>query len=486
MSSANDFPTLGESRASSRVPTSNCPANKTGSKTQGKKGKNRIKIPLDYTVISSGDHSSSSRNTATVAAAKANPSAAKSVSALMSEKTKALMSKPYASEKPRGKVTEFMDLDADCRYIIYDFVCQDERILELQWDGPIKEAHKKEHHATHYWYRPTAKARLPPSIIHVHGESRWYVLEKKQHYTLVNFASIDLRGDGRANPWVKNAPVELYYNPRADIPYFGVNMCMRPVVNFIQDMSLKGLSMSKIAMICSGKLTNECHDWLDEEEWLHGPDEYSIDLGHNIAGGITPMEALHGLHKDVSLTERTCGIPGLKEIFFVVPTHLTDISNAYMMEANQIKNNIGMREATSEGLADGQVTFTRRIRSDIERVMSGAGLRRCGGDLNKWVGDDMPTFRFVNFCPRPDIKQNKIHDAIVIDESTEGKVWKLTRWANGKAKDEIQDKYQCLIEVPEKEFNQQPYQEIGFWGTPDKVEFAKAAVIEHLVSYHPR
>lgn len=181
MSSENDFPALGESHAGSSMPASSSPLNNTGNKTQGKKGKSRIKIPLDYTVVSGGYSSSASRNTAAVAAAKANPSAAKLVSSLMSEKTKALVAKPYAAGKPLGKVKEFMDLDVDCRFLIYDFVCEDERILELQWDGPIKEAHKKEHYQTHDWYCPTAKARLPPSIIQVHTESRWYVLEKKKH-----------------------------------------------------------------------------------------------------------------------------------------------------------------------------------------------------------------------------------------------------------------------------------------------------------------
>ncbi len=154
-----------------------------------------------------------------------------------------------------SKPKEFIDLDQDIRFIIYGKASEEERVLELQWDGPLENPHLN----THYFYRPTAKARLLPTIIQINSEARWYLLQKKKAYQITNFASERQRRVDDSN-WTPNLPVNQYFNPRADIPYLRPNTCMRVVVEFISDMKSRGIPFSKIAILCSGLLTNICHD----------------------------------------------------------------------------------------------------------------------------------------------------------------------------------------------------------------------------------
>jgi hypothetical protein len=60
------------------------------------------------------------------------------------------------------------------------------------------------------------------------------------------------------------------------------------------------------------------------------------------------MQALHGMPKEITLNNLVPGIPNLKDVFWIIPTHLID-----MMNAGQISNTVGMRNPSYDGLTTG-------------------------------------------------------------------------------------------------------------------------------------
>lgn len=278
------------------IPNTNTSKNVGGNKKSKKPKWQPLPIEFNRTENTSDNTSNSSRGRNAAIRTFANQAS----TLALSEKTQALVSRPYRANS--NKAIEFDDLDQDIKFIIYDFVCQDERVLEIQWDGPVDQAEKMK--GTHYYYRPTTKARKPPAIIQVNKEARWYILKKKKYYQVVNFASLRSRGDGIKTPFTPNDPVQLYYNSKFNIIYFGANTCLRPIIGFCIDMKDKNLAVSKVTLIYSGKPMSDCsdkHNYWDIDKIIYAPDEYTIDLGHYVAGGITPIQAIHGLAQEVSL-----------------------------------------------------------------------------------------------------------------------------------------------------------------------------------------
>ncbi|CAM6003595.1 unnamed protein product [Sphagnum balticum] len=187
------------------------------------------------------------------------------------------------------------------------------------------------------------------------------------------------------------------------------------------------------------------------------------------------MQALHGMPKEIAWNNLVPGIPNLKDVFWIVLTHLID-----MMSAGQIDNTVGMRNPSCDGLTTGQKNFKDRIERDIELVKSGRGLRclQCE-DLNKWVGEDMPNFHFKSLCPGSMGDDRRIYDSIVIERM---EVYKVM-WAKGKWLDNVQERYHCGIIVKNGEFPQQQFREVGFQGLPEKVKLAKEAILDRIVSF---
>lgn len=134
-----------------------------------------------------------------------------------------------------------------------------------------------------------------------------------------------------------------------------------------------------------------------------------IDYGYSIAGGCTTMQALHGIHKDMAWTEMASGVKGLKEVYFVVPTHLIPGI------AGKVDECIAFHPAHGNGLTTGQVKVKNSLQREVDLIEAGGILPRCsiGDTMNNSEGKNKPNFQFVTFAPKSHI-QGKTFDSMIV------------------------------------------------------------------------
>lgn len=117
------------------------------------------------------------------------------------------------------------------------------------------------------------------------------------------------------------------------------------------------------------------------------------EADERIEGEITPLQALHGLDKSLSLSNKTAGLPGLQQVYSVVPTALMS------MKPGTVEPTVAFRPAVCNGLSDDQIEFVLDIKSQIWQMKTRNGLPRCQGIRNKWTGTNLSQIDFVSFKP---------------------------------------------------------------------------------------
>ncbi|KAJ5052153.1 uncharacterized protein L3040_001912 [Drepanopeziza brunnea f. sp. 'multigermtubi'] len=317
-------------------------------------------------------------------------------------------------------------------------------------------------------YRTTAtdsppRSCIAPSIMNVCVESR---AEANRFWTLVNFST---------NPKFKSADSEFekimtYFNHKEDIILFAENTCMNTIVRFIKDQHDHEVNIQRLAILTSGQVTN-CHTW-NVDDPVHGPDQETCAMGEAIAGGCSVMQALHGRHEEVAWNELAPGVKGLKEVFFVVPTHLLPRSMA-----GKIDESMGFIPARGDGMTPGQVRVKKSIEKEVELVNAGSVLPNCSleDEMNNWEGGNKPDFQFVSLVPKA--AEGKKFDTMMISvkdlPKLNGNCWAFM--------ERVERSTKCHLKIPEQEFGGQEMREIGFYGTEAAIEKAYEMIIERLV-----
>jgi len=181
-----------------------------------------------------------------------------------------------------------------------------------------------------YCRRVCPISRQPPAVFHVSHEARE---EAQKNYQLRTF---DTKTSNQTERYV-------WYNPDCDILYFGEASCISTMLFTLSDQPR--LPIPRVAITISGKGGSKCQ--CDYDDGAYGAD---ID--------IRMMQALHGLFPP-SIREsdsfRWPGCLGLTEVFFVVP------SNLWRREQGTLDASVGMRYATTNGLAKGQCSHKRQL-----------------------------------------------------------------------------------------------------------------------------
>ncbi|CZT43798.1 uncharacterized protein RSE6_03886 [Rhynchosporium secalis] len=145
---------------------------------------------------------------------------------------------------------------------------------------------------------------------------------------------------------------------------------------------MNGLAVRGLRTLSNGQIVN-CHDW-KHDDLIHGHVDQDMVYGYAIAGACTVVQALHGIHEDVAWTNTATGTPFLKEVSFVVPSHLLqDI-------AGKIDTSITFSPARGDGLTKGQVRVKYNFQCEFDQITAGGIPDRCSmdGTMNNWVGDN--------------------------------------------------------------------------------------------------
>ncbi|EKD19742.1 hypothetical protein MBM_01694 [Drepanopeziza brunnea f. sp. 'multigermtubi' MB_m1] len=351
--------------------------------------------------------------------------------------------------KPQGEplksFTLFTKLPFELRIKIWRRSFPTGRVLQVIFDGADSDDK-----VSHYRYR------LAPPLL----------AEANRFWTLVNFST---------NPKFKSADSEFekimtYFNHKEDIILFAENTCMNTIVRFIKDQHDHEVNIQRLAILTSGQVTN-CHTW-NVDDPVHGPDQETCAMGEAIAGGCSVMQALHGRHEEVAWNELAPGVKGLKEVFFVVPTHLLPRSMA-----GKIDESMGFIPARGDGMTPGQVRVKKSIEKEVELVNAGSVLPNCSleDEMNNWEGGNKPDFQFVSLVPKA--AEGKKFDTMMISvkdlPKLNGNCWAFM--------ERVERSTKCHLKIPEQEFGGQEMREIGFYGTEAAIEKAYEMIIERLV-----
>ncbi|KAI9054732.1 hypothetical protein LZ554_001883 [Drepanopeziza brunnea f. sp. 'monogermtubi'] len=367
--------------------------------------------------------------------------------------------------KPQGEplksFTLFTDLPFELRIEIWRRSFPKGRVLQVIFD--CAESDDK---VSHYRYRLAPRSCIAPSIMNVCVESR---AEAKRFWTLVNLTT---------NPKFNSADSEFdvgekimsYFNHKEDIILFAENTCMNTIVRFIKDQHDHEVNIQRLAILTSGQVTN-CHTWNDDDP-VRGPYRETCAMGEAMAGGCSVMQALHGRHKEVAWNELAPGVKGLKEVFFVVSTHLLPRSMA-----GKIDESMGFIPARGDGMTSGQVRVKKSIEKEVELVNAGSVLPNCSlkDEMNNWEEGNKPDFQFVSLVPKA--AGGKKFDTMMISvkdiPKLNGNYWAFM--------EKVERLTKCHLKIPEQDFGGQEMREIGFYGTEAAIEKAYEMITERLV-----
>lgn len=232
----------------------------------------------------------------------------------------------------------------------------------------------------------------------------------------------------------------IYYNPDADIVFFGEAACMSSISLFFQRQDI---AIPRVAVQMSGAL--------------------GVCCGWDMQGGSALVDILHG-----SGTGKGC--QGLEEVIFIVASTL------WSMDGGTVPTNAVLRPAVTQGITTGQHKISKALEERIALIKAGD----VPDAVEKgWVGDKIPMFRFMSLSDPEKIASADSCDAVPVTHSS---AKKLECGKGEKFVKDLQRSTSCEITVADRSFPGQDPREIGFVGTPDAVEKAKAGILRFLAS----
>jgi len=303
---------------------------------------------------------------------------------------------------------------------------------------------------THPEHRVCPKSRLPPALFHVSLEAR---REASRVYKLRTFDSATVNSKQRY----------IYFNPSADIIYFGVKNCLATMMRVFMQETKDGKEIPQVAMV----VEKRCNAFLCRHDMLT----------RRYNGYIDEVGILRGINSktwgDSVINRLWTGCPGLKEVFFVVKDTVWDI------DAGAMDASVGFRPATTDGITEDQQEVKELI--EIELLYVKWGLSLIGIDDYKW-SQEAPNFDFVSLNPihvGPSDDDDRMHYTMLIEQ--EGiKRLEQTNWSFLKR---LESRTGCHIVLPKRPFPRRQPVELGIFGTNADIEKAKQAIKEKASTY---
>jgi 2EXR family len=205
------------------------------------------------------------------------------------------------SGPPATTLHSFGKLPIELRLKIWGLAIHEPRFIEIEWGPKIRNGETIQPViccGVDYRCRVTPVSRQTPAILHVSKEARD---EAKKHYNVRVFDTKTRNGSER----------EIYYNPKADIIYFGEECCISTILSVFDAAPREPIP--RVAITLSGQGHSKCRcDWDDET--------YGMD------GGIDFLQALHGIFPPATMHDsnigRWPGCLGLEKVYWVIPSNL--------------------------------------------------------------------------------------------------------------------------------------------------------------------
>ena len=287
---------------------------------------------------------------------------------------------PDQPRQAAGAFTIFKYLPYEIRIQIWrQSMDQNPRLIELEWTdkgNPVSGFIRN----THEWWQVCPRSRQLPIVMQVCRESM------KEGKLYLEYRLFDSEND-RLN---SDMTYKVYFNPRADIVFFGESTCVTTMLNlFSETPGLPDVPIPRVAIMCDARGENCCN---------HGDPIYGV------RGGVQIMHALHGFEKAVTKYGwRYGGCTGLEEVHFIVKSTL------WQRGAGAIDWTLGLRPATMDVVNPVDLAVTQRLERQIAWVNNDYGIPRTGKFA--WA-DKKPVFRFSSLAPVS--ASGNIHEGIIL------------------------------------------------------------------------
>jgi len=341
----------------------------------------------------------------------------------------------------------FPILPAELRCKIWRWAAQHPRLVEIEYCQAVDFSTDR---GTHPEHRVCPKSRLPPVLLRVSHESRE---EAMKAYEMRTFDS----DTGMSNQRY------IYFNPRADIIYFGEKNCLSTMIRVFMQATQDGKEISRVAMGVEKRCKSyQCpHDKLAQHHYYL----------------INEIRILHGFDSDVWVDPVTgclwTGCPGLKEVFFVVK------STDWNVAAGAVDAMVGFRPAITNGITEDQISSKKDLELMVRCIEYRISLH--GVQEYKW-STEAPKFHFVSMAPvhvGPFDYDDRVHSTVLIEQ--EGiKRLEQNNWSFLKR---LESRTRCHITIPNKPFPRRQPVEIRLFGTYAEMKSAKQAIREKAMTY---
>jgi hypothetical protein len=344
---------------------------------------------------------------------------------------------------PATKFTLFPELAAELRAKIWYWAAQHPRLIEIEYVPASDPSNTPGSHPEH---RVCPKSRRPPTLLHINRESRE---EAMKVYRLRTFDS-DQRNSSQRY---------IYFNPDADIVYFGEKNCFATMIRVFMQATRDGEEIPRVAI----EIMKRCSAYTCPHD----------QLMRSYFGLVDEMKILHGFAPKVGVdsAQQWNGCPGLREGFLVVKSRLWDV------KAGDVDVSVGLRPASTNGIAEDQISRKEALEADIRCLEWGLGLYGVGEC--KWLME-APKFHFVSFAPvnfgAPD---NRIHSSMLVEQEGIRRL-EQNNWSFIKR---LESRTGCHITIPKNPSPRRRPLELGFFGTKAGIEKAKQAICEKAMTY---
>jgi hypothetical protein len=266
-------------------------------------------------------------------------------------------------------------------------------------------------------------------------------------YTMINLEILAPGEPPSSQPWKH----WVYYNPQADILYFGYMSCLSTMIKIMK----LGLELPRIAIDLLQR-QNCCFTYRNRNF-----------LGVRMSAADWMMHTLHGYHvTDLGHpeTHEWPGCKGLKEVFWI------DRAGLLGPELEDVDEGVGLE--LDVGFSEKKTTWDRAERRRAlkrlaERIEDEQVLESVG--QNKWTGDNKPLFHFARLKYYPSAP--KVCEVVFLKYTAKPQVRRISA-----ATRKFAERIRCNVFFAQRFFEGQGDYAIKIMGTRQQVRRVKEEI----------
>ena len=266
----------------------------------------------------------------------------------------------------------------------FDLASHHERIIEIRHQ-PARGVPESER--PHCFYTVDPRSYQRPPIFHVSHESQDIA---SRHYKPINLEFRHLGSEEKT----------IMFNPIVDNVLFRNSCCIKTIEQFCRITHHRGQEITRVAVPCSYVFHDHCevHVQIPEHGGIFDSeadiDARPIDIirGFNTTGNENMAWSLHQPNgqNNPSSMEIYSGLPGLKELLFVVGTHLDGVKSKH------IDYTTTFRRVDSSAEKD---RVERQDKDVVDFWIGEYSKAQAFWEVpaaNPWVGPSLPKFSFIS------------------------------------------------------------------------------------------